>query len=212
MTRFLPANPLLSEPSIRRNVARPAAGGIRSTWIAVAWASGLTVLGLALVLGALLSQIEWCVGSLGCEQESFDPEAILVLGLGFVALAGAPVQAARVSGWPLWFGVGVLAGAAFLVTLVIGGIVLAVIFDNVLPALVVALAAEGVIAIRPPVRSARIARFVVVGVLVLLAAGFAQDNSGAGIVALVLLTFPAIGLADAIAWRIERRPAPRWPS
>jgi hypothetical protein len=128
-----------------------------------------------------------------------------VLVLGFVALAGAPIMAARSSGRLRWFGAGVLAAAGFLLALVIGAIAFGVLVDNILVGLVVALAVEGAIAIRPPVRSARVARVIVIGVLLALCAAFALENQDGGIGALTFFTLPAIGLADTIAVRSERR-------
>lgn len=69
--------------------------------------------------------------------------------------------------------------------------------DDVLPALVLALGAGGIVALRVPSPRAARARVGAVGLLVLLAVPLA--GSTAGILALALLALPAIAAADALA-------------
>jgi hypothetical protein len=164
---------------------------VRASWKAVAWLEGLTVLGIYLVLGAVFSNFCLMCG----ESESMSAGAKLALWTGVAALVGAPVLAARASGWPLWPIAGIVAGLAGA-----GGFVLGVaLFGDLLAALVLGLAVEGAVAVRARSEAAALARVALVTVVTLLAGRSGLDSSEGGMSALVLLTLPAIALADTLA-------------
>ncbi len=173
----------------------------------MAWAEGLILAGIALVGAAVATSTRFCTFSLGCDgRSSLGGVSLVLVALGLVALIGSPVAAARRSGWRSAGGAAALAALAFLLALVIGAIVFAVLVDDVLPALVLALGVEGSIAVRPPTRRAVTARIVIVVALVVLAGVFGAGSrrSDAAILLLALLTLPAIGLADTISGRPNR--------
>lgn len=176
--------------------------GVRSTWAAVAWAEGLILAGIAFLGAAVATSTRFCTFSLGCDgRSSLRGVSLVLAALGLIAVIGAPVAAARRSGWPAAGRAAALAALAFLLALVIGAIVFAVLADDVLPALVLAVGVEGSIAVRPPSRRAINARIVVVAALVVLAGALAAgpSRSDAVILLLALVTLPAIGLADTIS-------------
>ena len=89
-----------------------------------------------------------------------------------------------------------------------GGVLLLRSLDSsYLPALAVALAIQGGIAVRPPSRRAIGARVVVIAVLFLLASAVASGRrpSDGTLILLVLLAIPSVGVADAIAGSLGRR-------
>jgi len=175
-------------------------GGRRSTWAAVAWAEGLILAGIALVGAAVATSARFCTFSLGCDgKSSVGGGSLVLLALGLVAIVGSPVAAARSSGRPAPGRAAALAALAFVLALVVGAIVFAVLVDDVLPALVLALGVEGSIAVRPPSRRAVNVRIVVVAALVVLSG--VLHSSDVTILLLALLTLPAIGLADTLSGR-----------
>jgi hypothetical protein len=161
---------------------------VRASWKAVAWATGLNVLGVVLALGALLSTLCFMCG----ESDPMSGGAQLALVCGLACLVGAPSLAARSSGWPLWFLVGIGAALCSVLTLVAA----AQLFQNGLVAVVLALAVQGAVAVRPPVPGAVVTR--VVTIVVLAVVSVAPVGEDAAIV-LPLLALPAIALADTIA-------------
>jgi hypothetical protein len=168
---------------------------IRASWKAVAWATGLNVLGVVLALGALLSNLCFMCS----DPEPMSDGATAALILGFVALVLAPALAARSSGRPLWFLVGIGAALCSVLTLA----VIAQLFQNGLLALVVALAVQGAVAVRPPVAGAVVARVVAIcGLAVVSSVPVGED----AVIVLPLLALPAIALADTIAAARVARP------
>ncbi|MGZ4389427.1 MAG: hypothetical protein ACXVZL_08615 [Gaiellaceae bacterium] len=116
--------------------------------------------------------------------------------MGVLAMAGAPVAAARGSGQEAPVRRAVLAGLAFLGAVAVGALVFGALVDDVLPALVLGIAVGGSVALRTSSPRAGRARVVAVGVIVVLAILLA--GSTAGILALALLALPAIAAADAL--------------
>lgn len=171
---------------------------VRSAWAAVAAAEVLILIGLALVFAAFASSFQFCTGSLGCDGESSaGGGTLLLLLLGLFSLGAAPVAASFLSGWPSPVRAAALSVVAFVGALVIG----AIVFDNVLVGLVVALGVGGSIAVRPPSPRAVGVRIVTVAVLVGLAGvtGTGVHQSAEATLVLAVLTLPAIGYADAIS-------------
>jgi hypothetical protein len=162
---------------------------VRASWKAVAWMVGLNVLGSVLVVGALVSTLCLFCGS--PEPMSDGWEAALALGI--VALVAGPALAARTTGWPLWILVGIGASLLGLLTfrLVAGAT------DGAVSALVLALAVEGAVAIRPRVPGAVAAR--VAAILALAIVSTALGWHGGLSLAVLFLALPAIALADTVA-------------
>ena len=178
---------------------------VRSTWLAVAAAELLLLVGLALVFAGFAASLEFCTISLGCDAESSsNGGAVLLLVLGLVVLAAAPVAASYLSGWPSPVAAAAVAFGAFVAAFVVG----AIVFANFLVGLVVALGVGGSVAVRPASPHAVRARVVVVAVLVTLAAlvGTGVRQSAGATLVLALLTLPAIGYADSLSRAFSRDP------
>jgi hypothetical protein len=161
-----------------------AQAGARSRWAAIAWAEAFALVGFFLVAYGFVSSID-CLGPECGGGEASSGGNLLPLLAGLVALGGGAAVAALVSGQPaplrsaaLGFG-GLVGGTAF-------GWAFEGSLRSILPALVLALGAEGVLAIRPPSRDAQTARLLVVG---------------AALAGVVLLTLPAVGVADELVAR-----------
>ena len=181
--------------------AEPADTRATSTWPAVAWAESFTLLGLGLMAYGFFTTALNCLGTLGdCSAE--DPTSgsgpMLMLA-GVVAFGGAVFLAAHLSGQESAFASGLLALIGLLGTLVLSAAVFGLVLQDVTPALVPALAVEGLVAIRVPSAKAMRARLVVVAALVIAALLLSRAGADGQIILLALLVFPGLGLADSIA-------------
>jgi hypothetical protein len=175
----------LDPPSAYRSPAR-------LSWNGIAWLEGFTLIGTCLVLGALFSAFCFMCG----QSEPMSGGAKLALWTGVAALVGAPILAARASGWPLWPVVGIVAAFAGA-----GGFAVGVaLFGDFGAALAVGLAVEGAVAVRPYSDAAVVARVVVVVAIAAALGGGGLDSAGGAIGALVLLTLPAIAFADTLVF------------
>jgi hypothetical protein len=171
---------------------------VRSTWVAVAAAELLLLVGLALVFAGFAASFELCTISLGCDAESSsNGGALLLLVLGLVALAAAPAAASYLSGWPSPIAAAALSIGAFVAAFLVGTIV----FADFLVGLVVALGVGGSVAVRPASPYALRVRVVVVAAVVAVAAfvGTGVRRSTGATLVLALLTLPAIGYADSLS-------------
>ena len=154
---------------------------VASIWIAIAWLEGLNVLGVVFVVGAALTTLDCFLCG---ESEPMSGAATAVFAAGWIALAAAPVLAARASGQPLWFAVGILAALPTLGAFAVG----AKLFGDFAIAAVLALGAQAAVAVRPPSSNAWIVRSLVLVALYVLGTaggGGAMD----GILVIVLLIF-----------------------
>src|SRR5687768_1826520 len=110
-------------------------------WLAIAWAEGFLLAGLAAVGLAIASSSQSCfdfVGGCPPGESSLGGESVVWLALSGVCVAIGIVMAALASGWPgsrgaLQGTVAVVAGAA---ALGMGGVVFAGLVDEYLPAVV----------------------------------------------------------------------------
>jgi hypothetical protein len=194
---------LWSPASLEPTVDSMNAPSSRGSWIAVSWAMGLNLVGVVTAVSALLSGF-----SLFGDSEPMTGGAKVALALGLVVLAAAPVLAAWSSGQPLWFLVGIGGGLA-----AVGGFWVGVqLFGDLGAALVLGLAAEAAVAVRPPVSGAVVARGVAVSLLALVCTMTAGTES---FLVLPFLAQPAIALADTLvsgAAESSATPLPRPPS
>ena len=176
---------------------------LRSTWKAVVWDEGLALIGLVFVAAAAASSLQDCTVSLGCADGSSpsDGTLLLLIAIGLIPLTGASFVAASLSGWPSAGRATVAALVAFLASLTIGIPLSRVVVDSYLPALTLALAIQGAIAVRAPATRAVRARVVVVVLLVLASCLFAAESAPptGTLLIFVLLAIPAIGVADTLA-------------
>jgi hypothetical protein len=173
--------------------------GVRSTWTAVAAAEVLVATGVVLVFTALATSLQFCTGSLGCDEESSNRGGGLLLLLpGVVAILAAPAAVSYLSGRPSPGRAAVRSVVAFLGAFALGGMVLA----NVFVGLAVGLGVGGSLSLWPPSSNAVRARIVTVASLVVLCAATARQSPSTSLV-VALLALPAIGVADAIS-RVPR--------
>ena len=150
--------------------------------------------GFVLVVAGVAKSFQFCTGSLGCDQESSGGGgAFLLFVLGVVAIVAAPAAASYLSGWPAPGRAAARSVLAFLAVFALT----AMVFDNYLSGLAVALGVGGSLALRPTSPGAVRARIVAVVILVVLVA--AAQPSVAESLLLALLALPAIGVADAIS-------------
>ena len=181
--------------------AEPADTRGTSTWHAVAWATSFTLLGVGLLAYGFFTTALTCLGTPGdCSAE--DPTSglgPLLMLAGLVALGGAVFLAAHLSGQASALASGLLALVGLVGTLVVGAAFFTLVLQDVTPALVPALAVEGLVAIRAPSVKAMRARLLVVGALVVVALLLSGAGADGQIILLALLVFPGIGLADSIA-------------
>jgi hypothetical protein len=171
--------------SMRRNV--------RSPWAAVAAAELLILVGGALFLAGVARSLQFCTGSLGCDQESSGGGGGFLVLLSVIAILAAPAAASFLSGRASPGRAAVQSVVAFLATFALVTLAL----DDGFAGLAVGLGVGGSLALRLPSPAAVRARALLVVLLVVLCAGAAQDPA-AGLV-LALLALPAIPVADRIA-------------
>jgi hypothetical protein len=172
-----------------------------STWAAVAWAEGISLVGLILLAIAVVSSVQDCTVSLGCANDSsISTGAVLLLAaIGLIPLGASSLVAAHLSGWQSPNRVAASSVAAFFAVLALGALV-----SGRLPALVLALAVQAGVAVRPPSRRAVTARVVVIALLVVLAFVVASGRNGV-LFLLVLLAIPSIGVADRFSGQARAR-------
>jgi hypothetical protein len=167
---------------------------VRSTWTAVAAAEVLVATGVVLVFIAIAASLQFCTGSLGCDEESSNRGGGLLLLLpGVVAILAAPAAVSYLSGRPSPGRATVRSVLALLGTF---GLAAGVLGDA-LAGLAVALGLGGSLALPPPSSDAMRTRIVTVLILVVLSATIARPSATTAFV-VALLALPALNV-DAIA-------------
>jgi hypothetical protein len=165
----------------------------RSPWPAVVAAEILVLVGIALFLAGVARKFQDCAGWFGCGQEASDRGGGFLVLLAVVSLVAAPAAVSYLSGHPSPGRAAALSVVAFL-----GGFALAApVLSNMLAGLAVGLAVGGSLALRLPSPAAVRARALLVVLLVVLCAVYAQDISMSFVLA--LLALPAIPVVDRIS-------------